>query len=57
MKSIEYEERVLLSEADYRKVIEDIEYEGRAYKSFTIENIYLDNSEEFMNAIRSSSNS
>lgn len=53
MKSIEYEERVLLSEADYRKVIEDIEYEGRAYKSFTIENIYLDNSEEFMQNNRS----
>lgn len=53
MKTIEYEERVLLNEADYRKVIEDIEYEGRAYKSFTIENIYLDNDENFIQNNRS----
>lgn len=48
MEIIEYEERVLIKEADYKKVINDIKNEGRCFRAFHIENIYLDNKEEFI---------
>ena len=48
MKHIEYEERVLISESDYKKVIEDIKSEGKSLTHLYIENIYLDNNEAFI---------
>ena len=48
MKHIEYEERVMIKENDYLKVIEDIKLEGKPLHRFLIENIYLDNKESFI---------
>ena len=48
MKNIEYEERVMLKKSDYEKVIEDIKKEGKALRHLNIENIYLDNQEQFI---------
>ena len=43
MEHIEYEERVLISESDYKKVIEDVKREGKKLRHLNIENSYLDN--------------
>ena len=48
MEHIEYEERVLLSEDDYKKVIADIKKEDVPLHYFHIENIYLDNKEKYI---------
>ena len=48
MEHIEYEERVLITESDYQKVIADIVKEGRPLRRFHIDNIYLDNEEKFI---------
>lgn len=42
MKHIEYEDRVMIKESDYKKVIEDIKKDSKHYVSLHIENIYLD---------------
>lgn len=46
MKVIEYEERVLISEIDYHKVIADTKLQGKELSYLEIENIYLDNKEK-----------
>ena len=46
MKVIEYEERVLISEIDYHKVIADTKLQGKELSYLEIENIYLDNTEK-----------
>ena len=43
MEHIEYEERVLIREEDYLKILEDIKREGLPFTNLHIENIYLDN--------------
>ena len=48
MEHIEYEERVMIEESDYKKVIDDLMSKGYEIKPFTIENIYLDNNEKIM---------
>ena len=48
MKHIEYEERVLISESDYKKVIEDVKKEGKPLTYLHIENIYLDDSNSYI---------
>ena len=48
MKHIEYEERVMIKESDYVKVIDDLKEEGKTMRHFLIENIYLDNSDSFI---------
>ena len=48
MEHIEYEERVMIKESDYKKVIDDLMSKGYEIKPFTIENIYLDNDEKIM---------
>ena len=48
MKTIEYEERVLISKNDYEKVIEDVQLSGKKLVHLSIENIYLDNGECFI---------
>lgn len=45
MEHVEYEERVLITESDYKKIIEDIKDMNLDYSSFDIENIYLDDKE------------
>ncbi len=62
MEHIEYEERVLISENDYKKVIEDMQNNGHECHPFTIENIYLDSKKhkiiknDMMLRIRNTSN-
>ena len=46
METVEYEERVMLSENDYHQVIKDIKESGLPLVSLTILNIYLDNKNE-----------
>ena len=46
MKVIEYEERVLISEIDYNKVIADTKLSGKKLSHLSIENIYFDNKEK-----------
>ena len=48
MKHIEYEERVMIKESDYLKVIDDIRMEEKPIHHFMIENIYLDNADSFI---------
>ena len=48
METVEYEERAMISEDDYHKVINDIKKEGIPFVSLHIENIYLDNKESFI---------
>lgn len=48
MEHIEYEERVLINESDYRKIIDDIKYGNKSYVASHIENIYLDNEDLFI---------
>ena len=48
MKHNEYEERLLISESDYQKVIEDIKKTRRNYIYSYIENVYLDNKEGYI---------
>ena len=48
MEHIEYEERVMISENDYKKVIDDLIRNGYKCEGFTIENIYFDNDEYFI---------
>ncbi len=48
MKHIEYEERVLINQSDYEKVIEDIKLSGRSLSHLKIENVYLDNDNSFI---------
>ena len=48
MEHIEYEERVMIKESDYKKVIDDLITQGYDIKPFTIENIYLDNDSHFI---------
>lgn len=48
METIEYEERVMLEEPDYQKIINDIKRGKRPFVSLHIENIYLDNDESFI---------
>ena len=48
MKHIEYEERVLLSESDYNKVIDDLKQQGKTFRYIEIENKYLDNDSSFI---------
>ena len=48
MEHIEYEERVMISENDYKKVIDDLMRCGYNCDSFTIENIYLDNDDYYI---------
>lgn len=46
METVEYEERVLISESDYQQVIKDIKEKGLTMESLLILNIYLDNKNE-----------
>lgn len=46
MKHIEYEERVIISENDYLKIIED--FSSYPQERLLVENIYLDNREQFI---------
>lgn len=46
METVEYEERVLISENDYQQVIKDVKKEERPLRYLTILNIYLDNANE-----------
>ena len=46
METVEYEERVLISESDYQQVIKDIKEKGLSMTSLLILNIYLDNQDE-----------
>lgn len=48
MEHIEYEERVLISKKDYKKILQDIKKEDRPLKCTQIENVYLDNDESFI---------
>ena len=48
MEHIEYEERVMIKENDYKKVIDDLANNGFNLECFTIENIYFDNDEFFI---------
>ena len=48
MEHIEYEERVMIKESDYKKVIDDLANNGFNLECFTIENIYFDNDEFFI---------
>ena len=48
MKHIEYEERVLITESDYHKVIDDITKEGLPYTESFIVNVYLDNNDGYI---------
>lgn len=48
MEHIEYEERVMISESDYHKIIEDIKQSEKPYVTSLIENIYLDNRDLFI---------
>ena len=48
MEHIEYEERVMISKRDYKKVIDDLMSQGYKCEPFTIENIYLDNKDFFI---------
>ncbi len=48
MEHIEYEERVMISKHDYKKVIDDLLSQGYKCQPFTIENIYLDNKDFFI---------
>ncbi len=48
MKIIEYEERVLIGQSDYEKVIEDMKLSNKPLTRFSIENIYLDNEEKLI---------
>ena len=48
MEHIEYEERVMIKESDYKKVIDDLICNGYNCDCFTIENIYFDNDEYFI---------
>ena len=49
MEHIEYEERVLINETDYQKIIADIKNMNKPYVVSFIENIYLDNDSRFIN--------
>ena len=46
METVEYEERVLITEDDYNQVIKDIKKEGLPITNLIILNIYLDNGNE-----------
>ncbi len=48
MEHIEYEERVLISKDDYQRIIEYVKGLNKPYSSFSIENIYLDNDEGYI---------
>ena len=48
MEHIEYEERVLIKEADYLKILEDIKRDNVPFISSYIENIYLDSDDHFI---------
>ena len=48
MEHIEYEERVMIKENDYKKVIDDLMSLGYKTDLFTIENIYLDNKDFYI---------
>lgn len=48
MEHVEYEERVLISENDYKKVIDDVTKQNRPITNCVIENIYLDNNNFFV---------
>ena len=48
MEHIEYEERVLISKDDYQRIIEYVKGLNKPYVSLSIENIYLDNDEEYI---------
>ncbi len=48
MEHIEYEERVMIKQSDYKKVIDDLLSQGYKCEPFTIENIYLDNKDFFI---------
>lgn len=45
MKHIEYEERLIIKESDYQKIIEDINAQKLKGRHLHIENIYLDDKE------------
>ena len=45
MKHIEYEERLIIKESDYQKIIEDINAQKLKGQHLHIENIYLDDNE------------
>ena len=46
METVEYEERVLISESDYQHVLKYIKEKGLTMESLLILNIYLDNNNE-----------
>ena len=48
MKHIEYEERMLITENDYKKVIDVLTNAGYKIEPFTIENIYFDNKDFYI---------
>ena len=48
MEHIEYEERVLISKSDYKKIIADVKKERRQLIKTNITNIYLDNDDSFI---------
>ena len=48
MEHIEYEERVMVSENDYKKVIDDLTNAGYKLEPFAIENIYFDNKDFYI---------
>ena len=48
MEQIEYEERVLIPEDIYLRIIEDAKKDGKPFSHIKIENVYLDNDERFI---------
>ena len=48
MEHIEYEERVMISKSDYKKIIADVKKEKRELTHINIVNIYLDNDASFI---------
>ena len=49
MEHIEYEERVLINENDYQKIITDIKNMKKPFAASLIENVYLDNASHYIN--------
>ena len=49
MEHIEYEERVLINENDYQKIITDIKNMKKPFVASLIENVYLDNASHYIN--------
>ena len=48
MEHIEYEERVLITKRDYKKIIADMKKSGKKLSRFQILNIYLDNADSYI---------